>query len=508
MGRDRLRDNVVQQRDLLKKHGVVVCPELPTNGEKGQEDDVSADSASRLAEEPSHCGRESMLGRDGKPGEVTDRKYNRSQVVKRSRSLARCVDEDLTIERTKPSNRDVFMLEMERSFDDEISESAKSYLGGSQVCVSIASPEAVVQSSTVSVLWITQEKPVPGYPSSDRDLQPDPSTAVECLFQQRENDGNKNQDVRCSEQEVVPDRKEFGAEECEIKEFCTPTFGDRSRENESAGGDGPRFEDGDPEALTNLIVEDEFVLTSQSPVNRKQSAGSLGSRETALKDEQDLSCPAVSAGPSLDHHSSDRDAFPAAEEAPAGGKYGTAEEPKDRGFNEGAPSDSLKSPTQMWRDWNCLENMIHSMLSCFVEQNPGFAAEISRIFPEIPESLDRWISDFEEMVKIVAENVSEQRDVVDQEPSRPMTGGSETTEDPEAAAGLQEILKESGLLGGHPEALDVSVDSKKIYEEDQDRPDLESPQNTSGSKPSISTSALDVSESSPEVPASEDLSPP
>ncbi|XP_029282964.1 leucine-rich repeat flightless-interacting protein 2 isoform X12 [Cottoperca gobio] len=59
--RDRLRDDVVRLRDLLKKHGVVVSPELSTNGETGQDDDVSAESASRLAQEPSHGGRESML---------------------------------------------------------------------------------------------------------------------------------------------------------------------------------------------------------------------------------------------------------------------------------------------------------------------------------------------------------------------------------------------------------------------------------------------------------------
>ncbi|XP_035533841.1 leucine-rich repeat flightless-interacting protein 2-like [Morone saxatilis] len=60
--RDRLRDEVVALRDLLKQHGVVVSPEFSTNGETGQsEDDVSAESAARLAEEPSPGGRESAL---------------------------------------------------------------------------------------------------------------------------------------------------------------------------------------------------------------------------------------------------------------------------------------------------------------------------------------------------------------------------------------------------------------------------------------------------------------
>ncbi|GAA6230042.1 leucine-rich repeat flightless-interacting protein 2-like isoform X12 [Lates japonicus] len=61
--RDRLRDEVIRLRDLLKKHGVVVSPEITTNGETGHgeaDDDVSAESGSRLAQEASH-GRESML---------------------------------------------------------------------------------------------------------------------------------------------------------------------------------------------------------------------------------------------------------------------------------------------------------------------------------------------------------------------------------------------------------------------------------------------------------------
>ncbi|XP_029929387.1 leucine-rich repeat flightless-interacting protein 2 isoform X3 [Myripristis murdjan] len=61
--RDRHKDEVVRLRDLLKKHGVVLSPEVTTNGETGQgeADDVSAESASRLAQDPSHGGGEGML---------------------------------------------------------------------------------------------------------------------------------------------------------------------------------------------------------------------------------------------------------------------------------------------------------------------------------------------------------------------------------------------------------------------------------------------------------------
>lgn len=50
---------------VTQKHGIAVSPEVTTNGDVGQgqaEEDVSAESASRLAQESPHGGRESMLG--------------------------------------------------------------------------------------------------------------------------------------------------------------------------------------------------------------------------------------------------------------------------------------------------------------------------------------------------------------------------------------------------------------------------------------------------------------
>ncbi|CAB1327627.1 unnamed protein product [Coregonus sp. 'balchen'] len=64
--RDKLRDQVVHLKDTLKKNGIVLSPEVTTNGDAGEMIDgpLSADSASRLAQEsqPSHGG-ESMLGK-------------------------------------------------------------------------------------------------------------------------------------------------------------------------------------------------------------------------------------------------------------------------------------------------------------------------------------------------------------------------------------------------------------------------------------------------------------
>lgn len=59
-----MEETLRRTEELLTKHGVVVSPEVSTNGETGQgeaDDDVGAESASQLAQEPSHGGRESML---------------------------------------------------------------------------------------------------------------------------------------------------------------------------------------------------------------------------------------------------------------------------------------------------------------------------------------------------------------------------------------------------------------------------------------------------------------
>nr|XP_020474777.1 leucine-rich repeat flightless-interacting protein 2-like isoform X2 [Monopterus albus] len=64
--RDRLRGEVIRLQDLLKKHGVVVSPEVKTNGDTGQgegevQDEDTVDCASHLSQESSHGSRESVL---------------------------------------------------------------------------------------------------------------------------------------------------------------------------------------------------------------------------------------------------------------------------------------------------------------------------------------------------------------------------------------------------------------------------------------------------------------
>ncbi|XP_029282955.1 leucine-rich repeat flightless-interacting protein 1 isoform X4 [Cottoperca gobio] len=559
--RDRLRDDVVRLRDLLKKHGVVVSPELSTNGETGQDDDVSAESASRLAQEPSHGGRESMLGKVGEPAETSKllqdavnllnatstgeqttpvkgfdtrakdkaggdkdaRKLPRSKGSETSQirqdgnsllrnkgmkkqpgtcepktAVARFVDSEAFKGRTKPLNQDVLVTEMERSFDDQICKKK-----GTQVSVSWPSLTAAHEK---------QKQHVTGNQSSDRDCAQNPLSAVDPIFQNPEKDGNTCRDVSGSGGEVVAVSAALGGKEYKINEFCTPTSADNLKENEAEIGgdecDGQRSEDEDSSILTDLVENETFVpmgQTSQGLVHQRQVLGNLGSprnKEKALKNEGDLRFSGVSEGPS-ETGPSDLDAFLTAEEATVGGTSGTPERPENWGVYEPVQSQGKTSSVEMWKDWILLENTIHSMLRGFVEENQGFAAEISRIFPEVPESLERWISEFQETLKIVAENVSDQRDSVE-EPTGQVTGikdspeRSKNPDDPESE-NLARIndCSVSGMLAGPPHTYHVSVDSRKVHEDAQDPPamaDQESPQNPLD-LPSICTFNV---ESSPE----------
>ncbi|XP_052355799.1 leucine-rich repeat flightless-interacting protein 2 isoform X27 [Oncorhynchus keta] len=85
--RDKLRDQVVHLKDTLKKHGIVLSPEVTTNGDAGQMIDGprSADSISRLAQEsqPSHGG-ESML--EVRLRKIVDERESLAGQVKRLKS--------------------------------------------------------------------------------------------------------------------------------------------------------------------------------------------------------------------------------------------------------------------------------------------------------------------------------------------------------------------------------------------------------------------------------------
>ncbi|XP_074483279.1 uncharacterized protein lrrfip1b isoform X2 [Sebastes fasciatus] len=404
-------------------------------------------------------------------------------------------------------------------------------------------------SSIMAAGRLNQEKQkqhiavVMGNPSSDRDVARNCSSAVDQIYQNQERDGNTYSDVKCSEGEVVSDIPALGAKEDRINEFSTPTSVDSWKENEFVDklaeivGDecDGSFEDEESNVLTDLVEHETVASMGKPPQSATVSEnwGSNRNEDKALKNNGDLSCSGVSEGPSSETKlkPSGLDAFLPAEGAIIGRKSGTlenwrindeepvreaaqiqektqdnpSERPESKDQTETPKSPAPFVPVETWKDWSCLEKTIQSMLRGFVE-NQGFAAEISRISPEVPESLHRWISDFEKTLKNVAENVSDQRDTVDQE----STGIKLTPEgelplkdipdEPEreepSTAGHSEIIKDcsvSGMLEIHPQTY-VSLDSRTPPASD----DQEATESTSGGMPSICNYRVKVTESSQE----------
>uniref|UniRef100_A0AAZ1XKY6 Leucine-rich repeat flightless-interacting protein 1-like n=1 Tax=Oreochromis aureus TaxID=47969 RepID=A0AAZ1XKY6_OREAU len=92
-----MKETLRQTEELLTKNGVAISPDITTNGDAelgGNEDDISAESASRLAQESPQGGRESMLGKtkewerkEGNRPPENNKKNYLWKVLKRSKSL-------------------------------------------------------------------------------------------------------------------------------------------------------------------------------------------------------------------------------------------------------------------------------------------------------------------------------------------------------------------------------------------------------------------------------------
>ncbi|XP_042072629.1 leucine-rich repeat flightless-interacting protein 2 isoform X5 [Haplochromis burtoni] len=92
-----MKETLRKTEELLTKNGVTISPDITTNGDAelgGNEDDISAESASRLAQESPQGGRENMLGKtkewetkEGNRPPENNKKNYLWKVLKRSKSL-------------------------------------------------------------------------------------------------------------------------------------------------------------------------------------------------------------------------------------------------------------------------------------------------------------------------------------------------------------------------------------------------------------------------------------
>ncbi|XP_049920936.1 leucine-rich repeat flightless-interacting protein 1 isoform X7 [Epinephelus moara] len=171
----------------------------------------------------------------------------------------------------------------------------------------------------------------------------------------------------------------------------------------------------------------------------------------------------------------------------------TSEHPERNDQRETPKMSAPLVSAEMLKEWSCLEKKIQSMLKGFVE-NRAFSAEISRIFPDVPESLHRFILDFEETLKNATEDVSDLLDTTGQMMGPGLTAEGELPlkdfpEDPksmeQSPAGRPMISKDCSVssLEVHPQTYDVLMDPRKDCEDDEEPPasdDKEATENISG----------------------------
>uniref|UniRef100_A0A8C7VJ31 Leucine rich repeat (in FLII) interacting protein 1b n=1 Tax=Oncorhynchus mykiss TaxID=8022 RepID=A0A8C7VJ31_ONCMY len=125
---NEMRETLKQSEELLTKHGIVLSPEVTTNGDAGQMIDgpCSADSTSRLAQEsqPSHGG-ESML--EVRLRKIVDERESLADQVKRLKSQLegkqRNGTEGLSPEEDRLENgMDPHILDLQRDANRQISD--------------------------------------------------------------------------------------------------------------------------------------------------------------------------------------------------------------------------------------------------------------------------------------------------------------------------------------------------------------------------------------------------
>ncbi|XP_031148045.2 uncharacterized protein lrrfip1b isoform X4 [Sander lucioperca] len=441
--RDRLRDEVVRLRDLLKEHGVVVTsPEVSTNGETGQgeaEDDVSAETASRLAQEMSPAGRESMLGkvRKQQPAEGSelpqdDRKYNRCSQSRNAIS---------TGDQTKME-----ALKQVKGFVEQAREQTEKQPRRNKNARKLPRNRGSEKDPTKKFDIRRQGKTLFTKQPMEIELgtcEPKSSVARFIVVTQ----DNSSERPECSSE-----RPECSSERPE----CSSERPECSSERPECSSELLECSSGLPECSSGLLECSSGLPECSSELLECSS----GLPECCFE---------------LPECSSER--------------------PECNDQTDTSKSSIKLVPGEMWKDWSSLKNKIRSMLKGFVEKQ-SCAAKISRKFPDVPESLNRWISDF---VDLAAE---------DEVPLEDLTAGSKRTADPESeaqsAAGHSTIVKDRSVsemfevasLEVHPQTY-----PRKVCEDVQEpraSADQDATGSTSGGIPRMYNFSLKVTESSPE----------
>lgn len=420
-----MKETLRQTEELLTTHGVVVAPDVSTNGDTGrdEEDDVSG-------EERSHGGRESTLGRVGEqlPAGGSRQDGNLCRIYKRSQSL----NVLSTSDRTK-------------------SDSARP-----------------LQRSDHQARERQGPKP-PGRNETARKQHRDPNKTsklrqdAKSLFR---NEGTKRQQMT---NELRPAEADDRVSPGRIR----PHIGSDMKSSAESVQD---LMDVQPPCDEGTRLQSRKVQRSRLVPPRPAKDIILDHKASTWRTKQNSEKPKLHVVMGDKTPSSDADVFQKCFSA-AETELRTCRKPpelnseeqftpeKPENWRTGEDEPLREAPLQITdltegrcdlaegsRDWTSLENTLQVMLSRFVAHQG--------VFPGTPGSLSRWFEDFKETLK----NFIAQCEATGQQDS---PGGGPS---PEGLEGLEQtaLMKDSLVSAGFLEVL--LVDSRKDCELLQDPP--------------------------------------
>ncbi|XP_075333355.1 uncharacterized protein lrrfip1b isoform X1 [Odontesthes bonariensis] len=406
--RDRLRDDVVRLRDALKKHGVVVSPDLTTNGDTKvgvAEDDVGEGSASSLAQESHHGGRESMLGKtrpaEGRKRPQNDVRYSASNRTRQSRKRPNATEKSRT---EPPRNR---------------TDEKDPIHGGDE---NLQRKQSVKKPTTKK--W-------------DKTVTPVRKASTEKVLKSRLIPPRPANEIILDNKAIVLSLMAAG------KLNCLPEA------KQEPGGSG--------------VLEKEAPSPGRSsgegapglPAERKTSGFRTAGSSWKEKDSAD------ERGPNTESEGGEGVIIKKAEPK---GDGSTAEEDQrihepGRGDGQDVPRGSLEGPTTRAATpfgpeemWTCLEGVVKGQLQV---NNQGLVAEMSRIFSEILISLHQWTSDLENTLQ----NASIHQDGGGKESTTPEMDPRLQTDVEESTGSTSKVC--SAVQNPPPKERDPEVDSEE-----------------------------------------------
>ncbi|XP_035989713.1 uncharacterized protein lrrfip1b isoform X2 [Fundulus heteroclitus] len=460
--RDRLRAEVVRLRDSLKDHGVLVSPDTSTNGDAEQAED---ECASRLAEDSSQSGRESMLGKasERQPAEdnrtpQNDPKDNnmisgsdqarpsrerRNPAERRRNRQPRSKGADPTknlpfkgdgnrANKKQPSRdgRGEPDHRPEQAFRDTTTAGNPGSVGVmdlnnlGRMRESTRKTVSVLDQSSGKVL---RSRLVPPRPAKEMILDNrlvvlglSPSGKLKSLSEE-----TINQDVPST----LESKASSSETDVEQKDLCSLDVGPQSPDE-----DAPGFSEVGPR---ESMVETERLSPERS-ANRTEAkletqAAATSSPESLGRPEQ---CQKQSPGDPL---------------------LGATQTPTACPEHPQRTSPFVPEDT-----WTSLENTVQDLLQG-LEDTPGFVVEISRIFSEILICLHQWISDLENTLRNGPGNESCQNEGGGHALIRPVVGSRPSMKTWLHLASLaREPAERPGCVGGDSASHRVGSASERM----------------------------------------------